>query len=105
MVKRLKGLKVDREGASIYSWIPRKQPHAFFAETGLEGWGLHFVEEEYYKTWFKIVAMALTVVFTYGINGVIIVMADSTIGLTVTNTDLVGIQMGFLVWVAFKLSQ
>jgi hypothetical protein len=105
MVKRLKGLKVDHEGASIYTWIPRKQPHVFPAESGLEGWELHFVEAEYYKTWSKILAMALAVAFTYGISGVIIVMADSAVGLTVTDTDLVGIQVGYLAWAAFKLSQ
>ena len=39
------------EGLDIYDLVPRKLQDALPMERGLEGWGLYFAEEEYWKAW------------------------------------------------------
>ena len=39
------------EGLDIYDLVPRKLQDALLMERGLEGWGLYFAEEEYWKAW------------------------------------------------------
>lgn len=66
MASRLRGLKVPREGYSIYDLVPRKLKDPLPKQSGLHGWGLYIVEIEGWKGWAVLCIVAFFVFLAFG---------------------------------------
>ena len=85
------------EGLDIYDLVPRKLQDALPMERGLEGWGLYFAEEEYWKAWYPAVVLGGTLAFACGARVVFALTAEKAFGLTMTNDVLVWFELTMVV--------
>ena len=87
----------DLEGLNIYDLVPRKLEDALPAELGLEGWGLYFAEEEYWKAWYPMVVLGGTLVIALGARVVFALTAGKALGLTVNSDTLIFLEFNMVV--------
>lgn len=99
MVRTLNG-EVTRGGEQTYELVPRKEKEPFPVRRGVYGWGLYFVEEDYWKQWYIGIASVSTLVLAYGIRIVVMFTVDTVTGLTVAGNNLMLVQIMLAVFLS-----
>lgn len=97
----LNGYDVARAAKGLYELVPRKLHEPLPRECRLYGWGLHFVEEEYFKGWYVGVVVVGTSAVAY-VGGIVFALlvtkAYGLIGLLPTAADgLALLRMSFAI--------
>jgi hypothetical protein len=102
----LAGLNGDYELAytpdkvSFYDLAPRKLQDPLPVESGMCGWGLHLVEEEFRKWWYKVVCFVRAVIVGYLAGIVATWLVDKILGLTINSLGHLALRIAVMwfVW-------
>lgn len=97
----LNGYDVARAAQGLYELVPRKLHEPLPRECRLYGWGLYFIEEEYFKGWYRGVVVVGTSAIAY-VGGIVFALlvtkSYGLIGLLpTTGDDLALLRMCFAI--------